>query len=175
MSSKIRQFTLSFLGAVVRIVVLIIAIVVLYRLGAKAYDFGFRIFTEKAVDEENGRDVTVTISSDDSDGDIAKTLEEKGLIRDATLFRIQKLLSSNKGEIKPGSYTINTSMTAEQILGVLCKSEDGEEETETLSQPDALVEQTDSTITPLGNSSLEDLEEGDWEGTEETEEEVEGD
>jgi len=165
MPAKIRQLAASFVGAIIRIVILIIALVSISKIGKTAYDFGFRIFTEKAVDEHNGRDISVTVSKNDKITDIAEKLEEKGVIRDSKLFIIQEKLSEHKGKVEPGVYSLNTSMTTDQIISVLYRDESEEEQ---LSQPDALVEHTDSTITPLGNSTISDSEDGNWEGSEET-------
>ncbi len=125
---KLQQFAYSFLGTVIRVVILIILAFVLFRLGGKAYEFGFRIFTEEAMEEPPGRDVQITISNRDGVKEVANMLEEKGLIRDATLFRIQEKVSLYDGDIHPGIFTLNTSMTAEEMLGVLLKSDESEEE-----------------------------------------------
>ncbi len=54
-------------------------------------------------------------------GEIAKLLEEKKLIKDKNVFRIQYMLSEYKGEIEPGSYVLNTSQTAEEMLRVVSR------------------------------------------------------
>ena len=121
---KLQQFAYSFLGTVIRVVILIIVAFLLFKLGGKAYEFGFRIFTEEAMEEPPGRDIQITVSNRDDVKEVAKMLKEKGLIRDVTLFRIQEKLSLYDGDIHPGIFTLNTSMTPEEILGVLLKSDD---------------------------------------------------
>ncbi len=116
---KGRQFAYSFLGTVIRAVVLVVLAIVLTRLGGKAYEFGFRIFTEEPMSAEPGRDIQITVSKSDGTGEVAEMLEEKGLIRDAKLFRVQKMLAMTDGDIHPGIFTLNTSMTAEQMLDIL--------------------------------------------------------
>jgi len=116
---KGRQFAYSFLGTVIRAVVLVVLAIVLTRLGGKAYEFGFRIFTEEPMSAEPGRDIQITVSKSDGTSEVAEMLEEKGLIRDAKLFRVQKILSMYDGDIHPGIFTLNTSMTADQMLEVL--------------------------------------------------------
>lgn len=135
---KVKQLTISFLGTVIRAAVLIMALLFIYKAGLKAYDFGFRIFTEEPMSAEPRRDVEVTITQGDSINDVGTMLEEKGLIRDAQLFFIQKKLSQYTGDIQPGVYTLNTSMTAEEIFAILSKSDS--KEGETLSEPDELKE-----------------------------------
>ena len=127
---KIQQFAYSFLGTVIRVVILIILAIVLFRLGGKAYEFGFRIFTEEPMSEPPGRDIQVTVSKSDGIKEVAEMLEDKGLIRDAFLFRIQEKVSLYDGDIHPGIFTLNTSMTAEEMFGVLLKTDENEEETE---------------------------------------------
>ncbi len=127
---KGKQFAYSFLGTVIRIVVLIILAIVLFKLGGKAYEFGFRIFTEEPMSEPPGRDVQITVSKSDGIKEVSKMLEDKGLIRDAKLFRIQEKVSMYDGDIHPGIFTLNTSMTAEEMFAVLLESDQKDEEEE---------------------------------------------
>ena len=144
---NVKQLTMSFTGTVIRIAILIIAILVIYKAGGKAYDFGYRIFTEAPMESEPGRDVNVTVTQGDSQNDISEMLEEKGLIRDALLFSIQKKLSSYKGDIKPGLYTLNTSMTTDQMLEVMVgKTDTSDDDDEIIyeeSEADPLTEIND--------------------------------
>ena len=127
---KIKEFAYSFLGTVIRIVILIVLAIVIFKIGGKAYEFGFRIFTEEPMSEAPGRDVQITVSKSDKMKDVAELLEEKGLIRDATLFRIQSKFSLYDGDLKPGIYTLNTSMTAEEMFSFLLGSASEEEKDE---------------------------------------------
>ncbi len=88
------------------------------------YDFGYRVFTESAIDEEPGTDVMVLVREDMSEREIGRMLEEKGLIRDANLFYLQLKLSAYSGELLPGVYTLNTSMTAKEMMVVMAAEEE---------------------------------------------------
>ena len=77
-----------------------------------------------------GTDKTVTVTADMSAKDVGRQLEEKGLIRDANLFVVQLGLSSYSGAIKAGTYTLNTSMTAEEMMQIMAAEEDTESSTE---------------------------------------------
>ena len=68
------------------------------------------------MDTEPGKDVVVTIEPGMSKSEIGQMLEDKGLIRDAQLFVFQVYLSDYKNSIVPGTYTLNTSMTAKQMM-----------------------------------------------------------
>jgi len=162
---NIKDLALMFMGFIVRASIIAIAVLVIFKTGQKAYDFGFRIFTEEAMSPAPGRDVAVTIVKGDSTMDVAKMLEEKGLIRDSNLFFVQKKCSEYDGDIKPGFYTLNTSMTAEEIFATIAEkkdSEDGED------SEDTEQEGIDISTEPAteGESAL-DKTSGEWEGTEE--------
>ena len=125
---KIKQLTFSFIGKIFRIVVVSLMVFYIYKAGQKAYDFGFRIFAEEPMSVEPGRDVEVTITQGKGVMDIGKMLQEKGLIRDAQLFFVQEKLSSHKGKIQPGIYTLNTSMLAEDMLKIMSANAPEDEE-----------------------------------------------
>lgn len=160
---NIKELALSFIGLVIRGVILVFIIMFIYDSGKKAYDFGFRIFTEEAMSPEPGRDVSVTIVQGDSTLDVGKMLEEKGLIRDAYLFYVQKKCSEYDGDIKPGFYTLNTSMTTEDMFAVIAGRSDGNGE-ETEEDVEEIEAQPLNTAAPLTEQSG-----GEWEGTEEDE------
>lgn len=102
----------------------------LYQGGNYAYQFGYRVFTEPAIDlPEEGKEALVQVSSGMGARELGDLLEKKGLIRNAGLFVIQLRLSSYYGEIQEGTYTLSTSMTAYEMMQAMSASET-EEETE---------------------------------------------
>lgn len=120
------------------------------RLCSVSYDYGYRLFTEPAMEEKPGRDVLVQVKEGMSDRDVAKLMEEKGLVRDANLFYVQVILSDYKDAIKPGVYTLNTSMEPKELMIAISpepkdtEESEGTEETEA-SEPEDMVpaEETD--------------------------------
>lgn len=97
----------------------LIALFIIYlaiSLGTTGYDFGYRVFTEAAIDNPPGKDVLVQVSEDTSERELGKILEEKGLVRDSRLFYLQLKLSAYSGKIIPGVYTLNTSMTPKEMI-----------------------------------------------------------
>ncbi|NLG02831.1 MAG: endolytic transglycosylase MltG [Clostridia bacterium] len=144
---KFKQLTFSFVGTIIRIVIVVIVGLLIYKAGQKAYDFGYRIFAEEPMSPAPGRDVEITIGHDKGTYTVAKMLQEKGLIRDAKLFYIQEKLSAYKGKIQPGFYTLNTSMSAEDMMKILSENapdEDADTEEQTL--PDINVDGTDPAV-----------------------------
>ena len=115
------------------ILVIVLVIFALAKLGEYAYQFGYRVFTEEPSSTEEGSDVIVRIENDMDEVDIGNLLEEKGLVRDGTLFLAQLKLSSYSNKLKPGVYTLNTSMTAKEMMQVMSPAEK-ETETEGVKQ-----------------------------------------
>ena len=105
--------------AVVKIVIVVLVVMVVYRLGSMAYTYGERIFGEQPMAEEPGTDVPVTVEEADSVQDVADKLEQAGLIRDAELFVIQEKLVGFKNGLQPGTYTLNTSQTPEEMIEIM--------------------------------------------------------
>ena len=77
-----------------------------------------------------GKKVAVTVTKDMSFDEIAALLKDRELIRDKNVFRMQYMLSEYKGKIEPGSYVLNTSQTADEMLKVLSRADEKETETE---------------------------------------------
>ena len=110
--------------SVVKIVVIILVIMVVYRLGSMAYSYGERIFGEPPMESAPGTDIVITVGSEDSVRDIADNLKAAGLIRDAGLFVLQERLAGYKEGVKAGTYTLNTSMTPEELIQTMAASSD---------------------------------------------------
>ena len=110
--------------SVVKIVVIILVIMVVYRLGSMAYSYGERIFGEPPMESAPGTDIVITVGREDSVRDIADNLKAAGLIRDAGLFVLQERLAGYKEGVKAGTYTLNTSMTPEELIQTMAASSD---------------------------------------------------
>lgn len=125
------RFFLKILNICLSIAFFLLMVFLLFRLGQSSYDFGYRVFTEKAVDvQERSREKVVQITSDMGAGDIGSLLQRKGLVRDSGLFAVQLMLSAYKDSIKPGTYTLSTSMTAREMMQVMSAEDEGDTETE---------------------------------------------
>lgn len=125
---KVSQILSTILSALIKIAVAIWIVNFIYTKTIAAYDFGYRVFTEEAVSPAPGRDVTVSIVEGKSVKDIAKLLEEKGLVRDYKLAFIQIYASEHRKEMEPGVYTLNTSMTVEDMCTAMCPNLEEESE-----------------------------------------------
>ena len=123
---KSSNIVLAVFGAIFRVVVAILAVMLIYR-GAKAcYNYGYRIFTEPAISSGEGRTVTVAVTESMSPSEIGKLFESKGLVRDARLFTLQYYLSEFKADVKPGVFELSTAMTAEEMMEAMTVTEEEE-------------------------------------------------
>lgn len=135
---NLNKLVFKFVSISFSILVALLVILGLVKLGTFCYDFGYRVFTEAPVDEAPGKDVVIQITSDMSEREIGKELEEKGLIEDANLFYAQLKLSAYSGELQPGIYTLNTSLTAKEMMALIAaKVEDTETEAENTVEDEA--------------------------------------
>lgn len=110
--------------------VFILIVYGLYQLGLNSYLYGYRIFTEPAVTTEAGSDRLVQIKSSMSALDVGEILEKKGLIRDKWLFMLQMKFSEYNNQLVTGYYTLDTSMTAHEMLEIMCRANLQEEESD---------------------------------------------
>ncbi len=124
---NIRNLMLTVIGMLCRLLITIAALVLIWRLGKAAYDFGYRVFSEPPMASLSGRNIVVNIPEGSTAEDIAGILEEEGLIREARLFIVQERLSEYHGKLGSGVYTLNTGMTAQEIMEEMSSEEKDEE------------------------------------------------
>ncbi len=132
MSSKsANKVVFRFVSISFTVLILLVIFIGVFKASTFCYDFGYRIFTEKPMESEPGRDIVVQIDADDSAFAIGKMLEQKGLVRDSSLYVAQYYLSAYVNDLLPGTYTLNTSMTTKEMLIVMSTAlEDTEVEKE---------------------------------------------
>ena len=114
------------ISAIIKITVYILIVVCVYRGAMYAYNFGFSVFSARPMDKEPGRDVTVTVMDSTSAYEIGEELKDYGLVQDARVFWAREYLSEYHDKLKPGIYTLNTSMTVDDMM----KKMAGDEETD---------------------------------------------
>ena len=103
---KTSDIVSAVFGAMFRICVVIFAVFAIYNGALKAYEYGFRIFTEPAVSSGEGRMITVSVTEDMSPSDIGELFESKGLVKDGTLFMLQYYLSEFQKDVGPGTFEL---------------------------------------------------------------------
>lgn len=124
------KIVFQILHVCINVLIIVLVVVAVLKLSGRAYDLGYRIYTEQSVEADPGRDKVVEISEGMSASEIGTMLEEKGLVRDGTLFWIQMQLSAYRDKVKPGLYTLNTAQDAREMLQVMAAEESEEDEEE---------------------------------------------
>ncbi|MCM1106236.1 MAG: endolytic transglycosylase MltG [Blautia sp.] len=132
----VNKLLFSFIKVAFSIMVMLLVIYGAVKLCALGYDYGYRLYTEPAMEEAPGKDVLVQVKEDTSSREISELMEEKGLVRDSKLFYVQLMLSGYREAIQPGVYTLNTSMEPKDLIVAMSPepetgTESAEEATET--------------------------------------------
>lgn len=140
----------KFIKVAFTIMVILLIVYAGVRISKTAYDFGYRVFTETAIDKAPGKDVDIQVTDGMSAKELGEELEAKGLVRDASLFQIQLKLSAYSKKIKTGVYTLNTSMTPKEMIVVMAGEADStEEDTENSTQ----LEESTEGLAPVGTEA----------------------
>ncbi len=110
-------------GTILKILAAVAVVFVIYQGAELCYDYGYRIFTEPAVSNTEGRTIAVSVTEDMSPLQIGELFESKGLVRDSKLFALQYLLSEYYKDVKAGEFELSTAMTAEEMMEVMAAEE----------------------------------------------------
>lgn len=120
------KIVLSVVGSILSISIMILVVIVVLRAGRVSYDLGYRIFTEPAMEEAPGQDISVRIDKNMSPMELGNLLEEKKLVNSGLLFMLQLKVLDYDDKLKAGTYTLNTSQTAREMMQVMAEEEDEE-------------------------------------------------
>lgn len=142
-----KQIVTAIVSTVLKIIIAVVVVILVYKGATIGYDYGYRIFKEEPMTESPGVNIDVEITMGKSTMQIGELLVNKGLIRDARLFYIQNFLSQYKNALKPGTYTLNTSMTMSEMMAVMSPKEIEETTPEPSSSPQATTPETKTPST----------------------------
>ena len=116
---KIDKMIMKTITTVLKVVLAVVVVMLVYKGATLAYDYGYRVFAEEPMSAAPGFDMDIVVEDGMGPKEIGVLLESKGLIKDGTLFYLQNILSKYKGDLKAGTYTLNTSMTTEEMMAVI--------------------------------------------------------
>ena len=129
-TKEINKVTGVIIGVSGKLIAYAVAVLVLIG-GIKAgYQFGYEMFYDTAVAEPPGIDMRVTIGEGEKLTDIAAALEENDLIKNRYMFLFQSIFYQygvGENPVQAGTYLLNNSMSAKEIIITL---RDGMEEEE---------------------------------------------
>ena len=120
---KNSKVALNVLSGALSVLILILILFAIVKVGTVAYDLGYRVFTEPALEREPGRDVIIQLKRGMSEMELGSLLEEKRLIDNGIVIAIQIRLSAYSDKLKPGQYTLNTSQTAKEMMQIMTGEE----------------------------------------------------
>ncbi len=117
------KLVLNILNGALSILLVILLVFVILKAGDVAYDLGYRVFTEPAMEKAPGRDIAVQVTKGMSAMELGTMLERKKLVDNGLLFAIQLQVSECGDKLAPGIYTLNTSQTAKEMIQILAGEE----------------------------------------------------
>ncbi len=153
---NVRQIIISVISAIVKIAILVYLLTYITKWTAAAYDFGYRIFTEEPVSIGEGISYSVTFEKGASVRNLAKTLEEYGLIRDANLFYVQYLASDYRDNLVPGTYELSSGMDSQQMMEIMS----GKDKEQTSASSANSSNQSEETAAETEGAETESAENG---------------
>lgn len=113
------RFMVTGARGILRLLVLVLVLIVIAWMGRAAYRICYAVVKEAPADEAPGKTAKVTIPEDANVREVAYILYEAEMIDNQMVFVIQERLSGHHGDIKPGTYEVNSSYTPNQICAVL--------------------------------------------------------
>lgn len=120
MKSKLQYALSALRGALYVLVNVLLVFVVIYGtviFCKKGYTFCYEIFGSVVVEEAPGTDVDFEVDSSDTIDTVADRLYKNRIIVNRQTFYIRtRFMEPDELELKPGKYTLNTSMDYETIL-----------------------------------------------------------
>jgi len=126
-----KRVGLGILDTIIRVVIIIVAAMLITKYAKVAYNFGYNIFYQVPVTTSGeGKTVRITIDDTVTVTELAKQLEEVGIIQDWKLFYVQERFSNYHGKIVGGTYELSSTMTADELLEVLTANYTESDDTE---------------------------------------------
>lgn len=146
-----KRIISSLIKAIITFVILLIVGLMVYRFCLKAYDFGYRIFSDEPMTPAPGYTMSVAIVEGKSVMEIGEILEEKGLVGSAYLFYLQEMVSDYHGMLKPGVYELSTAMTPQEMMKIMACVDANDAELLSASE-DVISEEKQMTVVDSINS-----------------------
>ena len=167
------RFALTSIKGLLRLLIYVCLIVVLIYIAGRAYALGHEAFAEEPVDIGEGRTVVVTITEDMSTYQIGRVLKAEGLLQEsAAAFWLQEFVSEYHNQILPGSYSLKTSMTTQEMFPILAQADrqTKEESSGTMIAPGIMeTEEEDTADTESASDASSEMGAADEAAAESTE------
>ncbi len=107
-------------GAIVNLIIMLLTVYFIFMFTQKAYDFG-KGYTQGDSGSRPYREVEISISEGAKVDEVAKVLEEKGVIKSALMFKLESALKGKDDNFSAGTFKVNSKMTSDDINSTLRK------------------------------------------------------
>lgn len=144
----------TILGLGVNIIIYVVAIFILFRAGALAYEFSYEVFGEPVVSEYADEEIRIEIKDGDGSKTVAQKLKDAGAINSEWAFILKSRLS--KANLMPGVYVVKASMSADDMIELM-----GDADNSVVKQPTAEELETGSAESQESGESTSDTGEGE--------------
>lgn len=114
-----KKVGLGFIETVIHICVYIVVIALFIKAATLGYDFAYQVFGDPAMSPYDDTEIVFEVPEGAVMSEVAQQLQDEGLIKYALAFRIKARLSNAEGNLVPGKYSLNKSMTGDEILVLL--------------------------------------------------------
>ena len=122
--TRTYRAALTGVKGILRLLIAVCLLVVLIYIARQAYALGHEAFDEHPVDIGEGRTVVVTITEDMSVYEIGRMLRAEGLLTEsAAAFWLQEFISEYHNQILPGTYSLKTSMTTQEMFPIMAQAD----------------------------------------------------
>lgn len=150
-SQLVLKITSFILRLLLNIIFYVVVIMLIATLSKEAYNFCYQIFGQVTESAAPGRDVDIQIRKGESTMHVASKLELNKVIVNKYSFFIKAKLK--KYNIMPGEFTLNTSMTYDEIFAIITVPTGKDEKTDSKNN--------DKKATKQSTQSSENKESGE--------------
>lgn len=147
----LKNTVLGLVNLIGKLAILVIAVYVLIYGGRLAFSTGYELMVKSPDQTAKIVDVSINIPQGSSTEEIAEILHDNNLIGSTFYFRVLARFSGHDQEFQYGDYTLNTSMTEEEIMEIL-KTEGFKRETVTFTIPEGYT--VDQIAAKLDNEGI---------------------
>lgn len=110
---------LGFLETVIHVCVYIIVVFVFIRAATLGFDFSYQVFGNPSMSKYDESVIDFEVPEGTYTSEVAKQLEEHGLVKYDTAFVIKMKLSKLDNSLVPGTYKLSPAMTSDEIMVLL--------------------------------------------------------
>lgn len=104
---------------IVKFIVVLIAVVIIYRAALWAFDTGYSLMAKDKDENRAIVNVSITIPQGSNTEAIGNILADNGLVNSSVYFRILAKIKGVDSQFQYGNYDLNTGMSDEEIMKIL--------------------------------------------------------